>query len=500
MELTRRDVVKLGLVGGAALLVPIDGVARTALKKPLRELPRPFRAELPIPPVLKPVRSTATTDFYRLTLKPGTADILPGLTTPIWGYNGTFPGPTLVTSRERRVVVEHVNALAVPTSMHMHGAYVDGDSDGHPLDMIMPGRTKSYVFHNDQTARTQWYHDHALHITAENVYHGLAGMYLIKDDFERELPLPRESRDVPLVLQDRFFNEDGTLDYPVEKGDHSSNGVLGNVILVNGKPWPRLRVQQGRYRFRVLNGANARVFELALSNRHPFTLVGTEGGLVHRPIRLQALPLSPGERAEIIVNFAEVPAGSSVVLMNRRAAKEQARIMRFDVVPGVARDDSRVPDVIRPLDLQVDPTHLPAGVDAVARTRQFVFKRSGGFWTINGKIFDEHRLDARPKEGATEVWEFINNGGGWIHPIHLHLANFKILDRNGGLPRPWERDIWKETVFLDGGDSVRVLVRFPKIPRESNPGRFVDTYAFHCHLIEHEDHDMMLQFRVEQAA
>jgi FtsP/CotA-like multicopper oxidase with cupredoxin domain len=499
MELSRRDLVKLGLVGGAALLVPIDGVARTALKRPLRDLPKPFQADLPIPSRLRPMRSTATTDFYRMTLQEGTADILPGLTTPIFGYNGMFPGPTVVTSRERRVVIEHVNQLPVPTSMHTHGAFVDGDSDGHPLDLVMPGSSKTYILHNDETARTQWYHDHAMHITAENVYHGLAGMYLIDDDFERELPLPRGTRDVPLVLQDRFFNEDGSFDYPVEKGDSSSNGVLGNVIMVNGKPWPRLEVQQGRYRFRVLNGANARVFELALSNRQPFALVGTEGGLIHRPLHLQALPMAPGERMEIVVNFADVPAGSSVMLMNRRAAKQQAQIMRFDVVPGVARDDSRVPDVIRPADLQDDPTHRPARVEEAVKTRQFVFKRSGGFWTINGKIFDEHRLDARPKEGATEIWEFVNNGGGWIHPIHLHFVNFKVLSRNGGMPRPWEQDIWKETVFLDGGDSVRVLAHFPKVPREVTTGAFVDTYAFHCHLLEHEDHDMMLQFRVEPA-
>jgi spore coat protein A, manganese oxidase len=465
----------------------------------LRDLPKPFRADLPIPAVQIPVRSTATTDFYRLTLKPGTADILPGLSTPIWGYDGIFPGPTLVAERGRRVVVEHVNDLPVPTSMHTHGAYVDGDSDGHPLDLVMPGRSKSYFFGNDETSRTQWYHDHALHITAENVYRGLAGMYLIKDDFEKELPLPRGSRDVPLVLQDRFFNEDGSFDYPVGKGDHSSNGVLGNVLLVNGKPWPRMDVAAGKYRFRILNGANARVFQVALSNRQPFFLIGTEGGLIQRPVRLRSLPLAPGERAEIVVDFSEVTAGGSVLLQNLRGRKETAHVMRFDVT-GTARDDSTVPDVLRPSDAQVDPTHQPTGVDAVTRARRFVFKRTGGFWTINGKIFDEHRLDARPRENATEIWEFVNNGGGWIHPIHLHLSNFKVLDRNGRTPPPWERDIWKETVFLDGGDAVRVLVRFPTVPRGPVPGDFVDTYAFHCHLIEHEDHDMMLQFRVDGSA
>ncbi len=480
-------------------MLPMEQVARTALNRPLGSLPRAFQAHLTFPPVLKPVRRTATTDFYRVTLQEGVANILPGLTTPIWGYDGLFPGPTVLTERGRRVVLEHVNRLPVPTSMHTHGAYVDGDSDGHPSNLVLPGRSKTYFLNNDETARTQWYHDHALHITAENVYRGLAGMYLIRDDFEQNLPLPRAEHDVPLVIQDRFFNEDGSFDYPVDHGDHSSNGVLGNVVLVNGKPWPRFEVAARRYRFRILNGANARVYEIALGNGQPFTFIGSEGGLVERPVRLRSLPIAPGERAEIVVDFSDVPAGSSVVLRNRRGKKGSAQIMRFDVVPSIARDDSRVPGMLRPTAVQFDPTHLPTRPERATRTRRFVFKRSGGFWTINGKIFDTNRIDAAPREGSTEIWEFVNNGGGWVHPIHLHLANFQILDRNGRTPPPWERGVWKETVFLDGGDTVRVLIKFPTVPRGPHPGDFVDRYAFHCHLIEHEDHDMMLQFAMMKA-
>jgi spore coat protein A, manganese oxidase len=502
MGLTRRDVIKLGAVGTAGWVVPLGalgGVARTALNDPLRSLPRPFRTLLPIPAALQPVRRSATTDFYRITMRPADVEIVPGLRTRIWGYNGQFPGPMLMVDRGRRIAIEQVNRLPVPTSIHTHGAYVDGDSDGHPNDLIPPGGSKTYFFGNDETARTQWFHDHAMHLTAENVYRGLAGLYLIGDQLERNLPLPRGDQDVPLVIQDRLFNSDGSFNYPVGKDDHSTNGVLGDVVLVNGQPWPRFEVAARRYRLRVLNGSNARDYELALSNGRPLTMIATEGGLIHRPVQLRSLPIAPAERYEVIVDFSDVPVGSTIVLRNLRGAKQMAQIMRFDVVRK-ARDDSRVPAVLRTPAEQVDPTHLPTRPANASRTRRFLFKRSGGFWTINGKIFDENRLDAIPREGNTEIWELVNGGGGWIHPIHIHLLNFKILDRNGRTPPPHERGHWKETVFLGPGESARVLMKWPKLPVGPRPGEFLRRYVFHCHVNEHEDHDMMLQLRLNKRA
>jgi spore coat protein A, manganese oxidase len=499
MHLTRRDVIKLGAVGTAAWVVPMGGAARTALNDPLRDMPRAFRAHLPIPAALAPVRRTSTTDFYRITMRAGDADILPGLSTRIWGYDGQFPGPMIKAERGRQVVVEQVNRLPVHTSIHTHGAYVDGDSDGHPNDLIAPGGSKTYVFGNDETARTQWFHDHAMHTTAENVYRGLAGLYLIGDEFERNLPLPNGDQDVPLVIQDRLFNADGSFDYPVGLDEHSSNGVFGNVVLVNGKAWPRFEVAARKYRFRILNGSNARDYELALSNGRPLTLIATEGGLIHRPVPLRSLPIAPAERYEIVVDFSDQPVGSHVVLRNRQGTGETSYVMRFDVVRK-AKDDSRVPAVLRTPAQQLDPTHQPTRPELATRTRQFVFKRSGGFWTINGKIFEADRLDAIPREGTTEIWELVNGGGGWIHPVHLHLLNFKILARNGRTPPPHERGHWKETVFLKPNHSARILMKWPKVPIGPNPGEFLRTYVFHCHVTEHEDHDMMLQLKVDKGA
>jgi spore coat protein A, manganese oxidase len=498
MELSRRDALKLGVMGSAALMLPLERIARTALNDPLRQLPARFRSPLLVPHALRPVRRNATTDFYRITMKEAEASILPGKKTPIFGYNGQFPGPVIMAKRGRRVEVQQVNRLRVPTSIHTHGAYVDGDSDGHPLDLIQPGTSKTYIFDNEQTARTQWFHDHAMHETARNVYMGLAGIYLIEDKFEQNLPIPHGEHDIPLVIQDRLFNADGGFNYPVGVADSSTNGVLGDVVLVNGKPWPQFDVSARKYRFRILNGSNARPYELSLSNGMPLTLIATEGGLLHRPVRLRSLRIAPAERYEVVIDFSKVPVGTRVVLRNLRGQGSVAQVMRFDVVRK-AKDDSRIPSILRPPAMQIDATHLPTREANSVRTRRFVFARTSGMWTINGKIFEESRIDAAPGEGDTEIWEFQNNGGGWIHPIHLHLVNFKILTRNGRRPRPQETG-WKETVFLDANDTVRVLMKWPKVPIGPKPAEFVRTYVFHCHVVEHEDHDMMMQMKVNKGS
>ena len=492
-RITRRDMVKLSLLGTAALALPLQRGAQTESASRLRRLPVPFRVDLPTLRPLPTTRTTATTDFYDITMEEGTADIIPGKSTPIWGYNGRFPGPMIQARSGRRAEVTFTNRLPVHTSVHNHGAYVDGDSDGHPEDLIPPGGSKTYAYNNDENARFQWYHDHAAHVTAPNVYNGLAGLYLIGDKFEDDLPLPKEEYDVPLVIQDRLFEADGAFLYPFDEDDHSANGVEGDVVLVNGKPWPRMAVANRRYRLRILNGSNARVYRLALSNRQPLTVIGTEGGMIDKPVKVSSLPIASAERYEVVVDFADVPVGGSVVLKNLGGKDGTANVMRFDVTRR-AKDDSTVPPVLRPPKDQEDPTHLPADPSEAVRTRRWVFKRQHGFWSINGKIWDPDRIDADPREGEVEIWEFVNNGGGWVHPIHTHLTDFKILSRNGRAPHPWERG-WKETVFLDGNDVVRVLIRWPEVPVEGT-GEFTRRYAYHCHLVEHEDHDMMLQFEV----
>lgn len=491
--LSRRQALKLALAGGAALALPLGNAYATHRDETSSgDSPAfsPYSKLLPIAPVLAPVRSDSTTDYYEVSMDVRKVEILPGYSTEIWGYNGQFPGPTIETRSGRKVVVRQTNNLPVNTSIHTHGAYVDGDSDGHPSDLIAPDASKTYYFGNDQLGRTQWYHDHAEHFTATNVYRGLSGFYLIRDDFEDSLPLPKGPHDVPLIIQDRVFNSDGSLKYP--DNAVSDTGLEGDVIVVNGAAQPRFEVANRRYRFRILNGSNARPYELKLSTGQPFQLIATEGGLLEKPLTLTSLPIWPGERYEIVVDFSKASMGSKVVLQNGLGDGKTSAIMRFDVVRSET-DESSVPDVLRPTDQQVDATRLPPGPVAVTRTFK-LDKTRDGIYTINGKIWNKDRIDADPRTGDTEIWE-LDNGWGWSHPVHIHLINFEILDRNGNPPEPHERG-WKETVVLHPSDKVRVKMRWPEVPLGPNPGKFLYRYAFHCHNLEHEDHDMMAQIEV----
>ncbi len=501
MDLTRRDLIKVGLFTTSALAVPKFAAAYSNYTRGDGALaaPAPFRQALTQPPVLAPVRSDAYADYYEIASRRTTAEILPGVRTPVSGYNDSYLGPTLRVRSGRTAVVTHTNGLAVPISVHTHGAYVDGDSDGHPSDPIAPGAAKHYVLPNKQVARTQWYHDHVEHLTATNVYAGLSGFYLIGDPFDDALPLPAGEFDVPLCIQDRLFNSDGTLHYP--ENAVSDDGLAGNVIVVNGKAQPFFQVSARRYRFRILNGSNARPYSLALSNGRPFQLVATEGGLITAPISLTSLPIWPGERYEIVIDFAQMPNGDSVVLNNSMGSGSTAQIMRFDVVRR-AVDDSSVPAVLRSAADQSDDTHLGTTAAGATVTRRWNFGKTwDNVYVINGKTYDANRIDASPRAGDTEIWEF-QTGYGWSHPVHVHLTNFKVLDRNGKPPPVHERELWKETVALHPGEKVRVLMKWPSVPVRptvSVPAAstaFKDRYVFHCHNLGHEDHDMMAQFRV----
>ena len=523
MEISRKEFLKMGLMGGAALALPFgpsacspsgNGSTGTVLASRAR-LPEPFKVPLPIPPVAKPVRTDATADYYEMTQRVGRAEILPGLETEVWGYDGVFPGPTIEARSGRQVVLRQRNELPVPVSTHLHGGRTPPGSDGYPTDLIRPKRMpnshpmgehgamdiggarpiKDYGYPNAQRAATLWYHDHRMDFTGPQVWKGLAGMYIVRDDEDDALPLPENEKDVPLVICDRSFDEDGSFLYPSldpslmgEPGveEDYMDGVLGDTILVNGAPWPFMEVSNTRHRFRLLNASNARRYELAMDpaprEGASFVQVGSDGGLLDAPIPHRTITIAQAERFDVVVDFSKYEVGTNVTLRNRLGDGRTSDVMRFRIVRD-ERDDSAVP---RRLSDMGDFDALKES-DAT-REREFRVTRVGDegrvMWGINGEVFDPERVDARPAFGSTEIWNLAAAPAS--HPVHLHLVHFKVLSRNGRKPLPKDAG-WKDTVDLTSGEEARVLVRF-----DGYRGR----YVFHCHNLEHEDMMMMANFEV----
>ena len=487
MKVSRRAFLKLGALGGAAAVLPLAPTFASFGKDQPAPSPRvpQFTLPLAIPPVLQPVRSTATTDYYEVIQKEARVEIIPGLQTTIWGYNGIFPGPTFRVRSGREIVVKQTNLLPDGVVVHQHGGVTPPDSDGYPTDLIPPGGSREYVYPNGHRAATMWYHDHAMDNTGYHNYLGLAGFYIVEDEVEDRLPLPRGRFDVPLLIQDRRFAADGSLVF--DPLGHI--GVIdGDVLLVNGVPWPHFEVANRRYRFRILNGSNSTVFKLALGSGQPLTQIATDGGLLSAPVASPAIPLGMAERVEVVIDFSQYPIGSRVVLQNLDGAGRLGEIMRFDIVRAEP-DDSAVPATLRPAE--------PIPEASAARTREWVFGPRATLsavppveWTINGRDFDPNRIDATPRLGDVEIWHIRNatelNIGGMDHPVHIHLIDFQILDRAGIKPAPYEAG-WKDTVLVPKGKEVRVIARF---------AGYRGKYIMHCHNLEHEDAAMMTNFEV----
>ncbi|MEV4016864.1 multicopper oxidase domain-containing protein [Nonomuraea angiospora] len=462
-----------GSTGGGANLETESSAGRLLRSK--ARLPEPFTVPLPIPPVLRPSGS----GVYEITQRVGQAEILPGLRTQVWGYNGIFPGPTIASRRGSKIIVRHRNELPEPVVVHLHGGKTPAEHDGYPTDLIAPGSVHEYVYPLDQPAATLWYHDHRMDHTGPQVYKGLAGFHLVHDDEEEALPLPKGDRDVPLMIADRSFAEDGSMIYPDVHSDFIS-GVLGDCVLVNGAPWPVMEVTATRYRFRVLNASNARRYRLALDPPPPggaaFVQIGSDLGLLGAPVPHAELQIAQAERFDVVVDFSGYPIGQTVTLTNQLGQDGTANVMRF-VVARKAPDDSRIPPKL------TDFRPLSPSEAVVERT--FTFQRGGAerhgmsLWTVNGRAFSPDHIAATPRLGTVERWKL--RAQNVPHPIHIHLAPFQVLD-----PGPYATG-WKDTVDLASGDQAEVLLRF-----DSYRGK----YVFHCHNLEHEDMMMMANFRV----
>ncbi len=415
-----------------------------------------------------------------------------GFTVNTLGYDkASILGPTIKIKQGEQFHLNFTNNLIEATNIHWHGLEVPADQDGYPTDVIQSGSTFSYQFMVNNRPGTYWYHPHPDMATASQVYRGLAGFFLVSSPQEAALNLPSGAFDVPLVLQDKRL--EGGLEYDPDNDDRSI-GMFGESVLVNGIVGPLLEVAASTYRFRLLNGSNARIYNFALSDGAKFQLIGTDGGLLNTAEEVSAVLLAPGERADILVNFGALSVGSEIFLQSNpfsgtiAQGKQSFPIMKFKV-SRQEKDSFVLPKSLLAVDV------IPASAAVITRTFNIGHMMSHGrgmesmiMHQINGKTFDANRTDVVVNAGSTEIWEFDNNLGTETHPMHVHAGQFQVLSRSGGrnAVQPWEKG-WKDTVLAFPGEKIRIIIKFPE-----HKGK----YVFHCHNLEHEDGGMMLNYEI----
>ncbi|MEV0889889.1 multicopper oxidase domain-containing protein [Promicromonospora sp. NPDC050262] len=478
--------MRRGAAGLAALAAPLLALAGCALVPgsvtPVDEVE--FTNELAIPP-LAPSRVVDGTRVFSLTAQEGTSELLPGVETRTWGFDGSYLGPTLRAERGERVAVEVTNDLAEPTSVHWHGMHLPAAMDGGPHQEVEPGATWRPTWRIDQPAATLWYHPHPHGATEKHVYRGLAGLFLLDDDASRGADLPQEYGvdDVPVIVQDKTLDDDGQL----ELDDSGSEpGTLGGIVLANGTVGAYHEVTTERVRLRLLNGSTARTYQLGFPDRE-MDLVATDGGLLDAPVRLEQVRLAPGERAEVVVRMAP---GESTRLHSFEADLGGV-VVPFAMGGNDAFDvlELRAADRLAP---SPEPAWTPsahAAQDAlheedVAVTRTFELDDR----RINGQTMDMGRIDEAATVGDTEVWE-VRSIVPMPHSFHVHDVQFRVLSVDGDPPPP-ELAGPKDTVYLEPNRTYRLLMRFEDYTDPDVP------YMFHCHMLLHEDEGMMGQFVV----
>lgn len=486
---------------------------------------------LPIPAVMRmsglrrsPIHPGSRVPYYRVPMRQFQGRVHRDLpATTLWGYAGACPGPTFEVRRDQPIVVEWANELPqrhllpidhtihgaeqdkpdVRTVVHLHGGRTPPDSDGYPESWFVPGSSATCYYPNQQDAAALFYHDHAMGITRLNAVAGLMGLYIIRDELEDSLRLPRGAHEIPLVLFDRSFRRDGEIHYPVSgnPGAPWVSEYYGSAILVNGTIFPYLEVEPCKYRFRLLNASNGSFYRLSFctddsisSDGVEFVQIGSEQGLLEAPAVISTLVVGPGERADLVADFSG-HRGKQLFMRTDAAVFMQLRISARK-----CEDGPELPATLRPR------FRMPES--AAAQTRELTIAdyqdRLGrsSIMLLNGAHWDMPVTET-PRLNSTEVWSFINLTDD-SHPIHLHMVRFQLLDR-----RPFDLAVyqltrkivptgpvtalppgelgWKDTVRVDPSMVTRILVKFEG---------FVGRYVWHCHMLEHEDNEMMRPYVV----
>ncbi len=479
-----------------------------------------------------------------LTAQPTQIQIFPGNHTRVWSFKGqvlkgdktslinlerSYLGPIIRVRKGQKIRIRFENNIPDETIVHWHGLHVPAVMDGHPRYVIPQGETYIYEFEVRNRAGTYWYHPHPHGRTGPQVYGGLAGLFLVSDDEEKAAGLPFGEYDIPLVIQDRAFDNDNQLVYMSGQMMERMNGFLGDWILVNGHPDFILPVATRAYRLRLLNGSNSRIYNLAWLDGSPLTVIGTDGGLLEKPIYRRHVMLGPGERIELWADFSSNPVGSEMALVSlpfdtgMMGGGRMGRGMMDGGMMGGGKMGRGMMGYAQTLPngegfpicrvhvnrSEKETFSLPQRLSTFERymvedavnlqyPRIFGLFMRHMIWTINGRIFrmDEVASDERVRMDTLEVWEFINEGGGMgmmdmmnmPHPIHLHGKQFQVLERREVTHNGYVDEGWKDTVLLMPGERIKLLVRF-----EDDPGLFL----YHCHNLEHEDMGMMRNYYVK---
>jgi FtsP/CotA-like multicopper oxidase with cupredoxin domain len=577
-QLSRRDLMKMGLLTTAGFLIPKNGLSARAPQfggggsfgggcygfygqsgTPVSPPTTPFVEALPIMPIHQPVTQftgPAPTANPNTAINPATGLPFEGRTRPhqaftqfpaqklyevhqqqalvsvhpqlptqtLWSFNGSVPAPTYVAHYGEPILVRNYNNLPAnnggfgiqSVSTHLHNGHTPSESDGFPCDFFAVGQYYDQHYPNvlagfsstnppngdiNESMSTLWYHDHRVDFTSQNVYKGLAGFFLLFNQFDTgnetmgfHLPTFPDF-DIPMIFGDRLFDPTtGLLSFDLANRD----GILGDKFLVNGKIQPFFQVKRRRYRFRWLNGGPSRFYKFFLTNpnnlsqTNNFWVISNDGNLLPNPVQVSGLEIAVAERMDVIVDFSAFPAGSVLRLENRLqqcdgagptdnivAAGQGNQVLEFRVVSDAVTDAS------------VNPATNPHFYDVPARTttqqcRQFKFDRRNGQWVINDKFFDCNEVRFRVKRNTAETWN-LDGGFNWQHPVHIHFEEHQIVSRNRNTPIAIERGR-KDVVRLGENDSVQLFFRFRD---------FVGRYPMHCHNVVHEDHAMMLRFDID---
>jgi blue copper oxidase len=426
--------------------------------------------EVAIPPILKPDRVDQNDVYFTIRAQEGPNGTM--------GYNGTFLGPVIPLKTGQVVHLTEKNELREETTYHLHGLEVPGEVDGGPQNVISPGTSRTVVFPVMNPASTLWFHPHAMGSTAKQVYKGLAGLFYVTDKQSDALLIPKTYgvNDFPLILQDRMVDNGQVKSY---EDAYNSDGIIGNKLMINGTFDPKLTVSSNLVRLRLLNGSNARNLALRFTGGESFQQIASDGGYLAAPVQLSSISISPGERAEIVVDFTKM-TGKNIAM----ESDDGTIVLPFQVKKSQGSD---IDQTLKTLPSSLVPIKA---IDSETLQVTKTIKLFGmmNMVSINGKQYDMNRIDFTQKVGQEELWEVYNEKdmmGGMIHPFHIHGTQVRVISVDGNSP-PANLQGWKDTVAIRPGEKVRLVVKF------NYPG----TYMFHCHNLEHEESGMMGQIQV----